>query len=133
MSKKEEQGKGMLIIHKLKRKPTVALIGKFFQGRSPCVQHGEERDWFLESGFTIEHDSFRNIKCKHILINTAMLPKTGLVEKNLVEGETYSVSLKPSEDSMKIIQDENGRFTYFNALSGKEILAITEWPANVKK
>jgi hypothetical protein len=111
----------------VRERATVALIGTYYTGRSPCqfLPNGDRR-WYLLAGFRIEKLLIGNFLADYVGINQAMLPEDPLVEKNqdLLPGEKYLVLLRPSAESMKELHKPDPIFAMDNSLHGEEVVAI---------
>ncbi len=105
---------------------TVIIAGELTQGRSACIPTdtmGSHR-WYRETSLEVQDVLRGKVAARYLQINEAMLPKSKYVRRNLIDGETYLVLLRPNAESMKIIEDREGIFNYRSAMSGDEIVAI---------
>jgi hypothetical protein len=111
---------------RLRDEATVVVTGTYAQGRSPCIFRPDgTRVWALESWFRVAKVYRGKVGGKYIRINSAMLPKAEEVSERLEVGRGYLVLLRPSEESMKVI--EAGEYVpVWDALSDEEIIAIVE-------
>ena len=105
---------------------TVIIAGELTRGRSSCIPtdaKGSHR-WYRETSLEVQDVLRGKVAARYLQINEAMLPRNKYVRTSLADGETYLVLLRPSPDSMKIIDDHEGRFTYRTAMCTDEIVAI---------
>lgn len=122
--KSKNKEKDKRIGREIKSKTSVAFIGEYNEFSGPCMQRDDMRVRYLISEFLVKKDYQKNIKCKSIAINIAMIPESDNVLKDLREGEDYIVLLNPSTSSMAIISDSMGVFNHETALRDTEIIAI---------
>jgi hypothetical protein len=103
---------------------TVIVTGTYAQGRSPCIPMPDgSRVWALESRFEVTKVYRGKVGGKSIYINSAMLPKAEEVSEKLEIGGGYLILLRPSEESIKVI--EAGEYVpVWDALHGEEVIAI---------
>lgn len=105
---------------------TVVLTGTFWQGTGPCMMRPNGVSvWFLDSRFTVKKVYRGELKPKSIRINTAMLPDSEYVAKNLQREHTYLLLLRPDEETMKEMKTESG-VSFEDSLHDDEIVAIVE-------
>jgi hypothetical protein len=110
----------------LREKATVIFTGTYGEGRSPCIFRPDgTRIWALEPWFNVKRIYRGKIGGKTIQINSRVSPKINGVSVNLTVGRDYLVLLRPSEESMKVI--EAGEYVpVWDAPGGEEIIAIVE-------
>jgi hypothetical protein len=110
----------------LRERATVIVSGTYARGRTPCfLMPDGSRVWLLESWFNIKKVYRGAVKTKSIGINTAMLPATEYVSKELERDHNYLVLLRPNEKALKKINTEEG-LSFWEALRGEEIIAIVK-------
>jgi len=110
----------------LRERATVVVTGTFGQGRTPCVFRPDgSRVWFIDSWFTVKKVYQGELKSRSIRVNTAMLPASQYVKKNLDRGHNYLLLLKPDEESVKAMKTEEG-LGFWDSLHDEEIIAIVE-------
>ena len=110
----------------LRERATVVVTGTFGQGRTPCVFRPDgSRVWFIDSWFTVKKVYQGELKSRSIRVNTAMLPISQYVKKNLEREHTYLLLLKPDKESVKAMKTEEG-LGFRDSLHDEEIIAIVE-------
>jgi hypothetical protein len=111
----------------VRERATIALIGTYETGRSPCelLPNGTRR-WYLLAGFSIEKVLQGQFLASYVGINQAMLPESPLVEKekDLLPGQKYLVLLRPTAKSMDELRKPDAIFGVRDSLFGEEIVAI---------
>ena len=83
------------------------------------------REWFLYSWFNIKRVYRGEVGNKSIGINTAMMPASDYVSKELKRDHNYLVLLRPDEKKLKKIKTKEG-LIFWDALRGEEIIAIVK-------
>jgi hypothetical protein len=106
---------------------TLIFSGAYTEGRSPCVFLPDgSRRWYLMAGFQIKDVYQGKMGSNYIAINKAMLANAGSVPERLERERRYLVLLRPHKESQRRIETGEGNHSYFNALSGEEIITIVE-------
>jgi hypothetical protein len=109
-----------------REKATIIFTGTYGEGRSPCIFRSDgTRIWALEPWFNVKKVYRGKVGGKTIQINSRVSPKINGASVNLKVGRDYLVLLRPSKESMKVI--EAGEYVpVWDAPSGEELLAIVE-------
>jgi hypothetical protein len=114
------------IPEQVRERATVIVSGKYAEGISPCIFMPDgSRERALESWFNIKRVYRGKVSNKAIFINRAMLPVNGYSNKKLKRDHNYLVLLRPSEESMKMIQTRED-LSFWDALHDEEIIAIVD-------
>jgi len=114
------------IPEQLRESATVVVTGTFGQGRTPCMFRPDgTRVWFIDSGFTVKEVYRGKVGAKYVRVNTAMLPVSQYVNKDLEQEHNYLVLLRPDKESMKAMKTEEG-LGFWDSLHDEEIIAIVE-------
>lgn len=110
----------------VREKATLIVAGTYTEGRSPCIFMPDgSRRWALESWFQVTKVYRGEVGGKSVYIKSRRPPKTEDVSEKLEVGHKYLVLLRPSDESMKLI--EEGEYVpFWDALSDEEIITIVE-------
>jgi hypothetical protein len=110
----------------VREEATLVVTGTYGEGRSPCIFRPDgTRVWALESWFHITKVYRGEVRGKSIHIKSRRLPKTKYVSEKLEVGHKYLVLLRPSDESMKLIEAEE-YIPFGHALRDEEIVTIVE-------
>jgi hypothetical protein len=110
----------------LRERATVIVTGTFGQGRTPCEFRADgTRVWYLDSWFNVKKVYRGELKTKSIRVNTAMLPASQYVDKDLEREQNYLILLRPDKEAMKAIKTSEG-IIFRDSLHDEEIIAIVE-------
>jgi hypothetical protein len=109
----------------VREQATLIVKGIYAEGRSPCffMPDGTRR-WTLQSFVQVKKVYRGEVRSKFLYLNRNALAETKAHSMKLTRGQTYLLLLRPSPESMKVIQGEY--VPGWDALTDEEILAIVE-------
>src|SRR5256885_1315186 len=97
------------IPEQLRSSATVIVTGTFGQGRTPCMLRPDGmRVWFIDSWFNVKKVYRGKVENKFVRVNTAMLPISRYVSKDLEREHNYLVLLRPEKESLKAMNTKEG-------------------------
>ena len=114
------------IPEQLRGSATVVITGTFGQGRTPCMFRPDgTRVWFIDSWFSVKKVYQGVVKNRFVRVNTAMLPDSEYVSKDLERDHDYLVLLRPDKETMQAMKTKEG-IRFWDSLHDDEIIAIVE-------
>jgi hypothetical protein len=105
---------------------TVVVSGTFWSGRGPCqlLPDGTRR-WELLQGFTVRKVHRGTVRRQAIGVERDAI-RSASDAAALVEGREYVLFLRPSQESLRVLQRPGASRRSRDALAAEEVLAIVE-------
>jgi hypothetical protein len=111
---------------RVRERATIVIMGTFGRGRTPCMLRPDgTRVWAIDSWFNVKSVYCGRVGHQNIRINTAMLPDSQYISKELEVEHKYLVLLRPDEKAVRAIKTAAG-LSFWDSLHDEEILAIVE-------
>lgn len=104
----------------------VVVLASYRQGSYPCIFHEDGSSSMpMSSTFTVEEIIKGKIGRDDFDANLALLDEARF-PRDFVSGRKYLVFLKPTEESVRLLNDRKALFGLFRQIGSKELVAIID-------